>query len=574
MLKKTLRLMFLFLAATTLLGCELAGATYDITFHENGGSAVEPIRINGANAAGIVLPEPVREHYAFAGWFIDDGTFENEWTPAAIVADLDLYADWILTEFVVSFDTQCDVTLAESVVTVNGNLVLPSPERVGWTLLGWLEGETLDTLVADEFYTPQDNVTLTAFWFADEYVFTIHWGEDVEPTVFTLSFDNLFLEVEEPERPGYEVEGLYLDEERTIPFEAIGLPQATNALHVYAKYVALQTYEVAVISDFETLNPNDAAAAVWDAVQLYCTANNVTHALYFPEAATTQDYVDAVAEAVAAGAELVLMPGFLFEMAAGIVQYDYPNVTFVVIDGSPSDSQYMPDIAGNSVALGFREEELGYLAGYAAVIEGHRNLGFLGGMAVPQIVRYGIGFVAGAYVAADELGVSITFTADHFDYAGTFAPDAAVKNQANAWYGDDVTVIMTVLGWAITSVNDAADDAPGRWVIQADSETYGAAVVLTTAIKRFEAAAIYAIEGHLDGWTTGGAIRIGATEDAVDLSSDYSRFTVFTALDCAAVTTAMASGTIDVPTTQTELVAFLTANGLSVPQTLIDEFND
>lgn len=50
----------------------------------------------------------------------------------------------------------------------------------------------------------------------------------------------------------------------------------------------------------------------------------------------------------------------------------------------------------------YAEEQAGYLAGYAAVNEGYTQLGFMGGIAVPAVIRYGYGFIQGA----DATGVS------------------------------------------------------------------------------------------------------------------------------------------------------------------------
>ena len=50
----------------------------------------------------------------------------------------------------------------------------------------------------------------------------------------------------------------------------------------------------------------------------------------------------------------------------------------------------------------FKEEISGYFAGYTAVMLGYTNLGFLGGMAVPGVMRFGYGYVQGINEAAKE----------------------------------------------------------------------------------------------------------------------------------------------------------------------------
>jgi basic membrane protein A and related proteins len=62
-------------------------------------------------------------------------------------------------------------------------------------------------------------------------------------------------------------------------------------------------------------------------------------------------------------------------------------------------------IEDNVHSIFYAEEQVGFLAGYAAVKEGFTKLGFMGGMAVPAVVRFGYGFVQGAEYAAAELDV-------------------------------------------------------------------------------------------------------------------------------------------------------------------------
>lgn len=68
---------------------------------------------------------------------------------------------------------------------------------------------------------------------------------------------------------------------------------------------------------------------------------------------------------------------------------------FLALDVSASDLGDKAPTA-NTALITYKEEQAGYLAGYAAVYDGYKELGFLGGMAVPAVIRYGYGFVQGA----------------------------------------------------------------------------------------------------------------------------------------------------------------------------------
>ena len=80
----------------------------------------------------------------------------------------------------------------------------------------------------------------------------------------------------------------------------------------------------------------------------------------------------------------------------------------------------------------YQEELCGYMAGYAAVKLGYKNLGFLGGMAVPAVIRYGYGFLQGVDAAAAELG--LTDVKVNYIYGGQFFGDADITAAMDTWY--------------------------------------------------------------------------------------------------------------------------------------------
>ena len=75
-------------------------------------------------------------------------------------------------------------------------------------------------------------------------------------------------------------------------------------------------------------------------------------------------------------------------------------------------------VAANTYCIRYAEEQAGFLAGYAAVFEGYTKLGFIGGMKVPAVIRYGYGFVQGADYAAKELGIKNVSI--KYNYTGSF----------------------------------------------------------------------------------------------------------------------------------------------------------
>ncbi len=156
--------------------------------------------------------------------------------------------------------------------------------------------------------------------------------------------------------------------------------------------------KVALITDVGTIDDESFNQATWQGVEAFCKENKVEYNYYQPTADSTDARLLSIDQAINEGANVVVMPGYLFGAAIITAQDEYPDVKFVAIDVNPATDMtldyktyYQP--ASNTACITFAEEQAGYLAGYAAVKDGYTKLGFLGGMAVPAVVRYGYGYV-------------------------------------------------------------------------------------------------------------------------------------------------------------------------------------
>lgn len=162
--------------------------------------------------------------------------------------------------------------------------------------------------------------------------------------------------------------------------------------------------ELALITDANSIDDRGFNQFSWEGLKQYAEENGKTYTYYTPIDQSTQSYLSAIEGAVNNGAKLIVTPGFLFGEAIYKAQTMYPDVHFVLVDATPTlDDDTV--IADNTCSIFFAEEQSGFLAGYAAVKEGYRKLGFFGALAVPAVVRYGYGFVDGAEYAAKELGL-------------------------------------------------------------------------------------------------------------------------------------------------------------------------
>jgi basic membrane protein A len=329
------------------------------------------------------------------------------------------------------------------------------------------------------------------------------------------------------------------------------------------------TFEIAMITDAGEIDDKSFNQGTWDGIVEFAEENNLTYKYYKPTEVSQDAYVAAIDLAVAGGAKLVVTPGFLFESAIYVAQTKYPEVIFVLIDGVPHPGDYSVfTVADNTRSILFKEHESGFLAGYASVMEGFTELGFMGGIAVPAVVRFGIGYVAGAYYAAKEKGLTtFEFAANRYAYAGGFAPTDAVKATAASWYTSGTEIIHVAAGGAGNSVMAAAEEGVNKWVVGVDiDQSSQSDTVITSALKALGVVVQQALQEYVDGEFEGGeTLTLGAKESAVGLPFETSLFETFTETQYNAVLAKVVNGTVVVPSSVAELVTFMGTVSYPVP---------
>ncbi len=303
-----------------------------------------------------------------------------------------------------------------------------------------------------------------------------------------------------------------------------------------------KTYEIGLVTDVGTINDKSFNQGAWEGVEEYAEEHNISYKYYQPDTKSTEDYVKSIEVAIENGAKIVVTPGFLFENAIWLVQNEHPEVKFILLDGAPhnvtdwgtmatvDDSEPNFEIADNVFSIFYAEEESGFLAGYAAVKEGFTKLGFMGGMSVPAVVRFGYGFVQGANYAANEMGLANGAIQIKYEYLNSFAPDAAHQTKAAAWYTAGTEVIFVAAGGAGNSVMKAAEGIANKYVIGVDVDQKAESErVLTSAMKELGNSVYQTLADIYDNDAVGGeSITLDAAVDGVGLPQDFSRFETFT----------------------------------------------
>ena len=249
-------------------------------------------------------------------------------------------------------------------------------------------------------------------------------------------------------------------------------------------------YAVAMITDYGDITDQSFNQTTYEACKAFCEANGVTFSYFKPAGDNTADRVAMIEKAVDEGYNVIVMPGYAFGGAIVEAAPEFPEVKFIALDVGKGDLleagvakagesyDYNPDnwdlntyVDMSNVYCAIYQEELcGYMAGYAAVKLGYEKLGFLGGMAVPAVIRYGYGFVQGVDAAAKELDKTVEL---NYVYGNQFSGDPDITAAMDVWYQGGTQVVFACGGGIYTSAVDAAKKVEGAKVIGVDVDQAG-----------------------------------------------------------------------------------------------------
>ena len=285
--------------------------------------------------------------------------------------------------------------------------------------------------------------------------------------------------------------------------------------------VTNKEYKVAMITDYGDITDKSFNQTTYEACKEFCKDNGVAFKYYKPTDNNTDARVKSTEQAISEGYNIIVMPGYAFAGTLVKVAPQYPNVKFVALDVAEGDLleaavgaagekyDYDPsnwDLAdyfdmSNVYCAVYQEELCGYMAGYAAVQFGYTKLGFLGGMAVPAVIRYGYGFVQGADAAAQEEGKQIEI---NYVYGGQFFGDADITAVMDTWYQGGTQVVFACGGGIYTSAAEAAAKADGKVIgVDVDQaaiiDEYGEGMTVTSAMKGLAPTTIDTLKGIVAG---------------------------------------------------------------------------
>ncbi|MBQ0065533.1 MAG: BMP family ABC transporter substrate-binding protein [Firmicutes bacterium] len=298
---------------------------------------------------------------------------------------------------------------------------------------------------------------------------------------------------------------------------------------------------VAMITDSGDITDQSFNQTTYEAGKAFCEENGLDFTYYKPSEATDDARIAMLDKAYDDGYNVVLLPGYLFAEVVAYGSNEYPDLKMIALDLSEFDISGASQEANmaNVYSTVYQEEIPGFMAGYAAVKMGYRELGFLGGVAVPAVIRYGQGFVQGADAAAAELDVDVNVK---YVYGGAFQGDADITAVMDTWYKGGTEVVFACGGGIFTSAAEAAAKVNGK-VIGVDVDqaptidgNYGKGMTITSAEKGLTNTVKNILQAILDGKFSdyaGKVDNLGIDGDYVGLSASTQWCDTFTEEDYA-----------------------------------------
>ena len=331
--------------------------------------------------------------------------------------------------------------------------------------------------------------------------------------------------------------------------------------------------KVGMVTDSGTITDKSFNQGTWEGILKAADEFGIAEKYLQPGGETTDDYLTEIGNLVDSDHGIIITPGFKFEEAIFLAQDKYPDTMFVLIDGAPHSADYSEfRTEANVVSVFFAEQEAGFLAGVAAALESETGkIGFIGGMEIPPVQKFGWGFTAG--VAYANANYDTTAQVVDYIYQGTFHEVDAGQQIAASMFDKGVDVIHAAAGGVgVGAINEAKTRKTAGenvWIVGVDVDQYadgmiedGTSIILTSAMKKIDTAAYDYIEAYLKGNFPGGqTINLSAKDGGVGLPAENPNLSDDTAAKGAEVLAGLQDGSIVAPATVEDLTSFLEAQG-------------
>ncbi|MDD2958856.1 MAG: BMP family ABC transporter substrate-binding protein [Lachnospiraceae bacterium] len=241
---------------------------------------------------------------------------------------------------------------------------------------------------------------------------------------------------------------------------------------------------------------------------------------YIESGTDTSKYYPTLVDMCETGYDLILTISSNNDDALVQVAEEYPDQKFINLDDELADP---PE---NVYIMGTKNNEMSYLAGAAAALKanelGEGTIGFIGGMDIPGINEFLVGYIEGAQAINPDIKVATS-------YVGSFTDTAKGKENALLLYKSNLSVIFAAAGQSGLGVIDAAA-LQGKFAVGVDSDQAEALkdtkpelaeVIITSAIKNIADNAVNAVQKAMNDEIPYGTREVfGIAENAVGIAEN------------------------------------------------------
>ena len=271
--------------------------------------------------------------------------------------------------------------------------------------------------------------------------------------------------------------------------------QAATTVAAPTTTAAASGFRVGLVTDLGGLNDRGFNHLAYVGLQKASTDFGV--ATRVVQSVSPADYVPNLSKLAKQGYNLVIGVGFTEIQAMATVAKQFPKTHFAIVDVSNADEGKLKNVEG----LLFREQQVGYLAGYAsglaAKARGGTTVSTVGGEKQPPVDRYIAGYQAGAKAAFPAVKLINGYSQD-------FSIEAKCKEVALNQIASGSVVVFQVAGGCGLGALDAAKGA-GVWGVGVDADqNYLGPYMLTSAVKKVDFAVYATIQKLTQGTFLGG----------------------------------------------------------------------
>ena len=264
--------------SNTTLYAKFSVNQYTIVFNTNSGSTISPIT-QDYNTAVSKPANPTRDGYEFGGWYIDNGTFENEYTFDTMPLNgITLYAKWNVETYTITYHLD-DGTNGENPATytiLTNDIELEDASKEGYTFNGWYTEQSYTNKIETIYTNLVQNLNLYAKFTINQYTMTFNTNGGSTIAPITQDYNTAVSKPADPEKIYAEFDGWYTDN-GTFANEYTFTTMPLNGITLYAKWKELFILEdttITAITDygksFETIEIYEGITEIGNRVFVDC----------------------------------------------------------------------------------------------------------------------------------------------------------------------------------------------------------------------------------------------------------------------------------------------------------------